>query len=263
MGIRTSVGRETGRGQFNAPNDVNLVKHLLNLVYPHASLSENGLMDEATIGWIEEFQRDVVGLREPDGYISPRGRTWRALMAATSDSRYAMLVDQCVIRPRYQHMRTAYDAYRVDSAPCKAGVTNQCAVRMSIAMVRSGLDFLGFANQRRVHRGRRSCRITIPHVLGANELARYLTQILGQPRRFSRAQAEGAQQTLSGQRGVIYFDNCFTRRGQTRKVGDHIDLWTGSQYYNQIIRVGAGGDAGAEARLFRLADGGVWFWPLS
>ena len=181
MGIRTSVGRETGRGEFNAPDDVNLVKQLLNVVYPQAGLSEDGMIDEAMIGRIEEFQTDVVGLREPDGYISPRGRTWRALMSATSDSRYAMLANQCVIRPTYRHMRTAYDAYRVDSAPCKAGVTNQCAVRMSIAMVRSGLDFLGFSNQRRVHRGRRSCRITIPHVLGANELARYLIQLLGSP----------------------------------------------------------------------------------
>ena len=75
MGIRTSVGREAGRGEFNGPDDVNLVKQLLNLVYYGAGLIENGRIDEATIERIEQFQASVVGLREPDGYISPRGRT--------------------------------------------------------------------------------------------------------------------------------------------------------------------------------------------
>jgi len=60
----------------------------------------------------------------------------------------------------------------------------------------------------------------------------------------------------------MYFNNCFTRKKATTKSGHHIDLWTGDKYDNQIIKVGAGGDAGNNARLFRLSDGGIWFWPL-
>lgn len=259
MGIRTSVGRPGPRNS-NDPDDVRQVKELLNMVYPQLNLMENGVMDDATIAAIETFQREVVGMRSPDGIISPNRGTWRALMNATNDQRYFMIVEQCVIVPRYDHMREAYDAYRADNAPCKAGVTNQCAVRMSIAMVRCGLDFQAFENQRRVHRGRSRCGTTIPHVLGANELADYLKVLLGEPRKFD--EGVDAETALRGQRGIIYFDNCFTRSGQSSKRGDHIDLWTGSNYYNEVISVGAGGDAGVNARLFRRSDDGVWFWPL-
>ena len=44
-------------------------------------------------------------------------------------------------------------------------------------------------------------------------------------------------------------------------TGDHIDLWTGERYYNQMIHVGAGGDAAASAPLFGRADA-LWFFPL-
>ena len=159
-------------------------------------------------------------------------------------------------------MARAYQDYTIDSAPCKAGVTNQCAVRMSVAIERCGFSLSAFDPQRRVHRGRNRCQLEVAHVLGANELARYLARMWGQPEKFRGAAGHDAADTLSGRKGVIYFNNCFKRRRtDTRRKGDHIDLWTGSQYYNQIIHVGAGGDAGARARLFGRSDQ-VWFFPL-
>ncbi len=173
------------------------------------------------------------------------------------------LVNYCAVRPGYLHMQRAYEDYRIDSAPCKGGVTNQCAVRMSVALERCGFSLSAFTPPNRVHRGRRSCAMDVPHVLGANELARYLERLWGGPERFRGEAGHKAATSLNNRHGIIYFNNCFRRNStDTTMRGDHIDLWNGSQYYNQIIHVGAGGDAGAGAGLFGRADQ-VWFFPLS
>ena len=172
------------------------------------------------------------------------------------------LVNLCVGKPSYIHMLRAYQDYRIDSGPCKGGYTNQCAVRMSVALERCGFSLDAFDPQRRVHRGRRSCRMNVPHVLGAHELARYLTRMIGPPRIFRGAAGHGAATTLRGQKGIIYFNNCFKRRRtDARKKGDHIDLWNGMQYFNQIIHVSAGGGVRARASLFERSDQ-VWFYSL-
>ena len=173
-----------------------------------------------------------------------------------------MLANVCVEKPSYEPVRRAYDDYRVDPAPCKAGVTNQCAVRMSVALLRSGFSLDAFQPRNRVHQGRRACQLTVPHVLGAQELANYLRQIWGSVEQFRGATLSNAQTALNGRRGILYFNNCFRREQGGAMVGDHIDLWTGTQYYNQIIHVGAGGDARAGSPLFNRADA-VWFFPFS
>ncbi|MCW5959343.1 MAG: hypothetical protein KIS76_04220 [Pyrinomonadaceae bacterium] len=175
---------------------------------------------------------------------------------------YDSLVNYCVTKPSYQLMNRAYQDYLVDSAPCKAGVTNQCAVRMSVALERCGFSLSAFDPQNRVHSGRARCLLDVPHVLGANELARYLSRFWGAPERFNGSAASSAGESLNGRTGVIYFDNCFRREAGGPKTGDHIDLWTGTQYYNQIIHVGAGGDAGAGTGLFGRSEA-IWFFPLA
>jgi hypothetical protein len=170
-----------------------------------------------------------------------------------------MLTNMCVVKPLYTQMQRAYDDYRLDSAPCKAGVTNQCAVRMSVALERCGFSLDAFQPQNRVHRNRRSCQLTVPHVLGAEELASYLRQMWGGPEQFRGGTLQNAQTSLQFRRGIIYFNNCFRRGSGGPMVGDHIDLWTGTQYYNQIIHVGAGGDARAGTSLFDRADAVSFF----
>ena len=95
----------------------------------------------------------------------------------------------------------------------------------------------------------------------AQELANYLRQLWGAPEQFRGATLSTAPSSLQGRRGVIYFNNCFRREQGGPMVGDHIDLWTGNQFYNQIIHLGAGGDAPA-ASLFDRADA-VWFFLLT
>lgn len=132
---------------------------------------------------------------------------------------------------------------------------------MSVALVRSGFTLSAFGEQARVHSGRGACQLSVPHIVGARELADYLVQCWGEPRRFRGTGLANAQTSLRHFKGVIYFNNCFARVAGGLRRGDHIDLWTGTEYYNEILRLGAGGDAGAGARLFDRADR-VWFFPL-
>ncbi len=69
---------------------------------------------------------------------------------------------------------------------------------------------------------------------------------------------------ITGQTGIVYFNNCFIRDGSTAQVGDHIDLFNGQNYFNDVNGVLAGGNesVGRVNYLFGSADQ-VWFWPLS
>jgi hypothetical protein len=61
------------------------------------------------------------------------------------------------------------------------------------------------------------------HARGAESLANWLWKKIGRPRIFTDG-AE-AKQELSEASGIIFFKNCFTREGENKKSGDHIDLW--------------------------------------
>jgi hypothetical protein len=137
---------------------------------------------------------------------------------------YSFLTTLCLFKPSFQLMQAAYQSYVVDSAPCKAGITNQCAVRMSVALERCGFSLCAFQNPERIHRGRRSCRLAIQHLVGAHELARYLAAVWGEPQRFQGPTQSSASGSLGGRTGIIYFNNCFRRGSGGPNTGDHIDL---------------------------------------
>ena len=174
---------------------------------------------------------------------------------------YEPFVQMCVERPNFDLMRRAYEDYRMDRAPCKGGVPNQCAVRMSVAMVRCGMDFIGFPNQRRIHRGRSICQLMPDHVLGARELADYLRMILPEPVRYGGAAAATARAALNNRKGIIYFDNCYARTPGGPQTGDHIDLWDGSRYFIEHISAPAGENAREGVDLFGQSRF-IWFFSL-
>jgi hypothetical protein len=176
---------------------------------------------------------------------------------------FSILDNRCVLRPSWKLMQRAYADYAIDRAPCKTtidghAVENQCAVRMSIALERCGFDLSGFGrvndhnNHRRVHAGRASCQVNLPHVLAAEELARYIDAVIGFTHDLRGPALDNAQASLTSP-GIIYFNNCFTRRGQAERRGDHIDLWDGTETYNQK-QVGGAGAEGRDARMFANAD---------
>jgi hypothetical protein len=179
---------------------------------------------------------------------------------------YEPYIQQCVMSPQYRLMERAYNDYRANSRPCQRGATNQCAVRMSIALYRAGFGLESFPRRDRVHSGNGNCETNgAAHVLGALELARFLREALGDPQTFSPARrgrgCAAAFNEIRPAHGIVYFNNCFRREGEATAQGDHIDLFNGAQYFNQILRPRAAGDETTGGDLFGRADG-VWFWPL-
>ena len=84
--ITAPVGRRGNLApqvEMNRSADVSSVQTLLNHHAQSSGLTQplqvTGQCDESTMRAIETFQRQVVGLRRPDGRVDPGGRTIRAL----------------------------------------------------------------------------------------------------------------------------------------------------------------------------------------
>lgn len=137
---------------------------------------------------------------------------------------------------------SAYDLYVAypfppDRSPCSDGYTNQCAIRMSIALEKCGVDLSRYPGNTCSH----------GHARGAQGLANYLKRIWGQPTWKYVRHRDRANDLLQPHRGVIFFKNCFTRSGEAGRYGDHIDVWYlgRAQTYQNFT----GSDE-------------VWFWRL-
>lgn len=130
---------------------------------------------------------------------------------------------------------------------------NECAIRLSIALSLNGFSFDRFPDKKRLKNGGNT-RIPVPHVYGAEELANYLKNEWGPPFFFHRKNVKTAQSAISGKRGVIYFNNC-------SGTGDHIDLWTGFEFYNQILGLSAHVGYSGKRNLFLKSDK-IYFWEI-
>jgi hypothetical protein len=158
-----------------------------------------------------------------------------------------------VQKPSATALYATYLRYFSDDAPCgDQRIRNQCAVRLSVALVRCGFELRDqdFDDPARIHRGRSSCQLAEDHVVGAEELQRALVRVWGPGELFTSQLTDVGRAIIGGRWGIIYFNNCFTRLGQRLPRGDHIDLWTGTQYMNQVLCIGAGGNAAAQTDLF-------------
>ena len=182
---------------------------------------------------------------------------------------YEPFINQCVVRPQYALLQRGYEAYVSNSQPCRRAGPNQCAVRMSIALGRAGFGLESFPSRQNVHSGDGGCATdSMSHVTSAVALATWLRNALGDPLIIRPPSGTGgcadALEQIRGRTGVVYFNNCFTRQGGTAQVGDHIDLFNGQRYYNDINDVRAGGteSIGGGGHLFGDADQ-VWFWQLA
>jgi len=173
-----------------------------------------------------------------------------------------IILNQCVESPSFNNMKQAYEDYlTTGKAPCKQkSIKNQCAVRMSIALVRCGFSLDAFPNQKRIHFGRSTCQLALPHIVGAHELARYLKTIWGVTNSYKDANCKNALTDLEGRKGIIYFNDVFIRANGSK--GDHIDLWDGQYFYNYHLSITVGGNAGYNIKkMFRKANK-IWFFEL-
>ena len=112
--------------------------------------------------------------------------------------------------PRYATLETNYPD---NPAPCDGGWANQCAIRLSIALVSSGFALTAYPDPLCSH----------GHARGAESLANYLWRQVGRPQVHPGRRARTAVQ---GRPGIVFFRNIIGFRGG---VGDHIDLWDGAE----------------------------------
>lgn len=233
-----SISASVGRAGRNLAADVKTVQRLLNhhlaSIPPTKRLSNDGACGMLTITAIETFQRKVVGIRQPDGRVDPGGRTLSVLNGGPVVA--PSTASAVLVLPSFLN---AWNSYPTVSSPCDQGWENQCAVRLSITLNTEGtikVDAHTYSEPKCKH----------GHARGAESLARWLWTRLGRPRIYRDAAV--AKQALSTSQGIIFFKDCFTRSGETARVGDHIDLW----YRGRTKTYDDPGNKSAE----------VWFWDL-
>lgn len=131
--------------------------------------------------------------------------------------------------------------YPTEQSPCDGPWSNQCAIRMSIALngertitVSAG----AYPEPKCAHN----------HARGAESLANWLWKHhLKRPKIYNNGAK--AKTRLRPKTGIIFFKDCFTRGGETQRRGDHIDLWNRglTKTYS---------DPGNKAAQ-------IWFWELA
>ena len=164
-----------------------------------------------------------------------------------------------IARPSYFKLKEHYDNYLSDRKPCKFGYPNQCAIRLSLALSKCGMTFERFKDQNRIHQGRAKCQLgDAPHIVGAEELKDFLVSVWDTG---AKDKSAVMKDKILFTRGIIYFNDCYKKNEKdVGMTGDHIDLWTGTKYYNQVLAIGAGGNAGAKTDLFSRANYVQFFW---
>ena len=144
------------------------------------------------------------------------------------------------------------DSNKPNTYPCdKTMFENQCAVRMGVALDKSGIDTRGFA-VRRCSKAFPALKAHHPgHILAAQELAdaldRYsaLWPAPARTRKF-RGSIEANRETFDTARGIVFIQNGW---GNV----DHIDMWDGS----------LGLLKGADGLSFNMVGSSVWLWKLA
>ncbi len=111
-----------------------------------------------------------------------------------------------------------WNNYPTTASPCDGPWDNQCAIRMSITLNAEQtlrVDAHTYSEPKCAH----------GHARGAESLANWLwgRARLGRPTIYT--DPAQAKVTLHDKTGIIFFKDCFTRDGQARQTGDHIDLW--------------------------------------
>lgn len=99
---------------------------------------------------------------------------------------------------------------------------NQCAIRVSHAMKKSGVSFVSFPAARKcwVHKGN-------DHILAAKELADWIDRgMVPQIKKSKEITGNGWRKQVIDKQGIICFEDYYAANGDSG--GDHIDLWDGS-----------------------------------
>jgi hypothetical protein len=157
---------------------------------------------------------------------------------------------------------------------------NQCAVRLSVALHRVGVDMRSFSPAVMAPApGRRSLGVVeiggLPVAIRADELAAWLQ--IHRPAGVGPAETvtgEDWRRRIGGRTGIVYFYDYMPRDGSHGFTGSHIDLWNGSR----LTLPGGGNDYEVACSAFgldrALPNGTFWcydkgvarkilFWPVT
>lgn len=141
------------------------------------------------------------------------------------------------VKPNFHNL---WNSYPTELHPCDGGWENQCAIRMSLTLnaeMTLKVNAHTYSEPKCSH----------GHARGAESLANWLITKMGYPKVF-KDPAKGKQSAAS-LTGIMFFKDCFTRSGETKAHGDHIDLW------NRGLTKTYDDPANKAAQL--------WFWELS
>jgi hypothetical protein len=171
--------------------------------------------------------------------------------------------------PRGDLLLEAYQNFEVAGNPDASGmpctrledgefrVSNQCAVRLSIALAHAncGFDFSQWTHGL-VHDNRGLCRDQPAHVTGSIELADYLVTLglvftTHEKTRLDRAEGDRLMALYTQRPGIIFFREISPRR--PGRPGNHIDYWDGSQTMNERLNYHAAGEPPSSRSYFRRA----------
>lgn len=148
--------------------------------------------------------------------------------------------------------------------PCSTGKVknfeNQCAIRLGVALEKSGVDTRSFD----LMFPKRRCWHHKPgHILAAEELAHWIQHSgkFGMKETYAGGKAFDA---IHARRGIVFFKDYYGP-GNT---GDHIDLWNGARltaldtWMRIHARLGSFGlhSLGFGSDFEKSAS--IWFWPV-
>ena len=184
--------------------------------------------------------------------------------------------------PSAARLRQEYNRFiSSGGAPCNAtrstasggttGITNQCAIRLSIALGRADIGFhmRAAAHVRLlVHRaGSQNCggHIEVPHDARAQRIYDHISSFWNFTTYRINAQQSGADvyNTVSGTPGIVFFDDIGTATATAG--GDHIDFFNGTRIMNDELNYSAPGEPrGRNANTtFAATRTAIYFLPIN
>ncbi|MCM5680443.1 type VI secretion system amidase effector protein Tae4 [Schlegelella sp. S2-27] len=137
--------------------------------------------------------------------------------------------------------------------PCstdgKSHFENQCAIRMGVAITKSGISMKTWGLRQCWHHDKDE-----GHTLAAEEMANALTRVIVPGmKRVEKHQAKEAFDKITGRKGIVFIKDFYNGSG------DHIDLWNGWRMTKLsspfAVYLGLGSDYTRGA--------GIWFWEVA
>ena len=142
-----------------------------------------------------------------------------------------------------------------------AGYENQCAIKVSVALAKSGVSLKTFKGNLCPAQPNGTVLAT-----SAQELANWLnTQPFNGCPKAEVYTGKEAFEKIKGRSGILFLADYWQRTGETGKTrtGDHIDLWNGSRMtsFSSWVRVHFGVSWDGLWSDYRGASK-VMFWPI-